>query len=216
MTQITYTDDASFDIDAPTEAIADEAFDVNLTINGYLTATEEFKALEANKKYYGLLEMGSTAELKRNIGSTLIELTSFENEEINLAPEVVGSISDVDTQLTDSGSVALNVDISGVFSDPESDELTYSVSGIDGLTVSDEMISGTLTEVGSFEVTVTASDGANQASTSFAVNVEAAPAEVTPPTVTPPTSSPSSGGGSLGYFVLLFLSLASYRLRKTK
>ncbi|GLX81678.1 S8 family serine peptidase [Thalassotalea eurytherma] len=213
---ITYTDDASFDIDAPIQVVADEAFDVNLTINGYLTASEESKALEANKKYYGLLEMGSTAELKRNIGSTLIELTSFENEEINLAPEVVGSISDVDTQLTDSGNVALNVDISGVFSDPESDVLTYSVSGIDGLSVSDEMISGTLTEVGSFEVIVTASDGANQASTSFAVNVEAAPIVVTPPTVTPPTSSPSSGGGSLGYFVLLFLSLASYRLRKTK
>ncbi|GLX84387.1 hypothetical protein tloyanaT_06390 [Thalassotalea loyana] len=215
VTQIGYTDDPSFDIEAPSSVATDEVFDVNLTINGYLTATEEEQAIEANEVYYGLLEMGSTEGLKRNIGSTLIQLTGIENEEINLAPEVIETIADVDTQLTQSGSVELNVDISGVFSDPESAELTITVAGIDGLTVSGDTISGTLTETGTFELSVTASDGVHQTSTHFNVNVAAAPIVVTPDPEPTPPPAPSSGG-SFGYLLLIALGLLTTRARSIK
>ncbi|QOL26889.1 S8 family serine peptidase [Thalassotalea sp. LPB0316] len=211
VTKINNLSVSSFDIETPENIETNQVFDLTLTINGYVTQAENVNALEANEKYYGLLEIGSAAGSTTDIGSTLIELTSYENEAINLAPEVIGSIADVDVQLSSSGSAQLSVDISGVFSDPENDNLTYTVSGIEGLSVTDEVISGTLTQVGNYNVTVTASDGTNDTSVSFTVDVSAAPVPETPKPETPAPTPPSSGGGSLAYFTLLLLALVTRR-----
>ena len=69
--QIAYTEAASFDIDAPTEVAQGEAFDVEMSINGYLDGSE-LSALAEGESYYGLLELGSSTIFKRNIGATLM------------------------------------------------------------------------------------------------------------------------------------------------
>ncbi|MEW6999429.1 S8 family serine peptidase [Colwelliaceae bacterium BS250] len=75
---IHYSDAPSFDIDAPIVVAKDELFDINLNVTG-IVSDIGLNEVEAGDKYYGLVEIGTTMQLKRNVGQTLISVTGSEN-----------------------------------------------------------------------------------------------------------------------------------------
>jgi len=212
ITHVNYSNQASFDITAPSQVAQDEIFDISLTVNGYLDDSQTLQPLEADATYYGLLELGTTPDLKRNVGATLIKVQGLTPVEVplNTAPTVANPLSHVETELSDTGSVAFSVDLTDVFTDAEHDTLTYSVSGLDALSIDGMTLSGSLTEAGTFEVVVTASDAEFSVSTTFTLTVAAAPV-VLPPVVVEPSQS---SGGALGYALLMLIITAGWRARK--
>ena len=98
--------------------------------------------------------------------------------------------------------------MSNVFADAENDELSYSVSGLDALSIDGMTLSGTLTQTGTFEVVVTASDAEFSVASEFTLTVANAPEVVVP--VEPGNSS---GGGALGMGWLLIMLAAGLRQR---
>ncbi|WP_394229548.1 S8 family serine peptidase [Shewanella colwelliana] len=212
LTQVNYSSQASFDIEAPSSVAQDEVFNLTVTVNGYLDDSQTLMPLEEGEVYYGLLELGTTANLVRNIGGTLIKVEGLAPVEIplNTAPTVANPLSHVDTELTNTGSVAFSVDLTDVFADAENDTLAYRVSGLDALSIDGMTLSGSLTEAGTFEIVVTASDAEFSVSTTFILTVAAAP-EVLPPVIVEPNQS---GGGALGYALLMLIIAAGWRARK--
>jgi len=75
---IKYSEQPSFDIDVPESVAQNETFDINLSINGSLSETG-FKSMESGEKYYGVVEIGTTPDLKHNVGKTLLSITALEN-----------------------------------------------------------------------------------------------------------------------------------------
>ncbi|KIO36420.1 S8 family serine peptidase [Shewanella sp. cp20] len=203
ITHVGYSNQASFDIEAPTQVAQDERFDINLTVNGYLDDSQTLQPLEQDATYYGLLELGTTPDLKRNIGATLIKVKGLAPVEVplNTAPVVANAIADITTQLSPQGGVVVSVDLSEVFSDPEGDALTLSATGVEGITLSGTQLEVSFTSSGEYPIIVTASDGEFETNTQFMVKVAAAPL----PPVEPP--SESTGGGALGLYALLTLLL---------
>ncbi|MDO6678325.1 S8 family serine peptidase [Shewanella sp. 4_MG-2023] len=217
VTHVNYSSQASFDIDAPSTVAQDEEFDVSMTVNGYLDDSQTLTPLEEGEVYYGLLELGTTSNLVRNIGGTLIKVEGLAPVEVpvNTAPTVANPLSDVETELTDSGSVAFSVDLTDVFADAENDTLTYSVSGLDTLSIDGMSLSGSLTEAGTFEIKVTATDGELSAFSMFTLTVAAAP-EVIPPVIEEPTKSSSGGAMGMGWMMLLIMACIRQRKRVQK
>ncbi|WP_076540815.1 S8 family serine peptidase [Shewanella sp. UCD-KL21] len=217
LTHVGYTNEASFDVDAPVAVAQDEEFDVTLTVNGYLDDSESLEPLAENEVYYGLVELGTKANLKRNIGATLVKVEGLAPVEVpvNTAPTVVNPLSNIETELTDSGSVAFTVDLTDVFADAESEELTYSVTGLDSLSINGMTLSGSLTEAGTFEIKVTATDGELSAFSMFTLTVAAAP-EVIPPVIEEPTKSSSGGAMGMGWMMLLIMACIRQRKRVQK
>ncbi|ABO22806.1 S8 family serine peptidase [Shewanella loihica] len=210
ITHVNYSNQASFDITAPSQVAQDERFDVSLSVNGYLDDSLSLQPLEAGETYYGLLEMGTTSELKRNIGATLIKVKGLEPVEVpqNTAPVLANPIADLQTQLSEQGSAVVSLDLSQVFSDAEGDTLTLSATGVEGITLDGTQLEMNFTASGEYPIVISASDGELSTETQFTVTVTAAP--IVP--VEPP--SESSGGGSLGYFTLLLLGLSGLRRRQ--
>ena len=93
--------------------------------------------------------------------------------EANNAPTTVGTISD---QALDVGGTAATVDVSGYFSDPDGDTLTYTVSSSDTnvatASVSNATVTVTAVAAGSATITVTATDpGGSTVSQTFSATV---------------------------------------------
>ena len=208
LTHINYTNEASFDIDAPTSVAQDEVFDVTLSVNGFLDDSQTVTPLEEGEVYYGLLELGTTSNLVRNIGGTLIKVTGLAPVEVpvNTAPTVAKPLSDVEAQLSSDGTVSVNIDVSEVFSDAEQQPLTLTASGVEGISLVDNTLSVTFSAAGSYSVTLSASDGEFSVADQFSVIVAAQQA-VTP--VDPPAEK--SSGGALGYALLLLWFTAMLR-----
>ncbi|WP_118136145.1 carbohydrate-binding protein [Oceanicella sp. SM1341] len=110
----------------------------------------------------------------------------------NEAP-VAGTIADQGATEGD----AFTLDISSAFSDADGDALSFTASGLPaGLTLSAAgVLSGTATADGVFEITVTASDGQESASTSFTLTV--APDEPGEQTPFPGPDAPEVDGAPL-------------------
>ena len=89
--------------------------------------------------------------------SNAFDITITAAAPVNQAPTFAGSIADA--TYTEALPIT-ELDVSAFFSDPESDELTFSTSALPtGLSISTEgEISGTPTAAGTTSVTVTASD----------------------------------------------------------
>jgi len=110
-----------------------------------------------------------------------------------------------------SGTVgtAVNIDVSGNFSDPDGDTLTFSGTGApSSLSISAAgVVSGTpvAADVGTHSITITATDpGGLSASDTFVLTInEAAP----PPPPPPPPPSSGGGGGSLNLWELVAAAL---------
>ncbi|ETX29840.1 carbohydrate-binding protein [Roseivivax isoporae] len=104
--------------------------------------------------------------------------TLTQQAPVNQAP----TASDIAPVVVTEGQ-AIALDVSDAFDDPDGDALSYTVSGLAGLTIgSDGTISGTaplVTGDTSYDVTVTASDGTLSVSETFSLTVEDVPV-VTP------------------------------------
>lgn len=203
LTQITYTSAPSFDIDAPTSVAQDEKFDITLNVNGYLSDNNSVMPLEEGEVYYGLFELGTTAAMKRNVGSTLVKINGLAPVDVpvNRAPEVTLPIADRELQLGSDGKVSLSLNLEGVFTDPDGDVLTLSAEGMTGLTITNQVLAANFTSAGNYLITVSATDGEYVVSTDVNVTVLAQPVIVTPPT------PEKSSGGALGYALFIFLGL---------
>ena len=139
-------------------------------------------------------------------GTTTITVTASDGRltaslsftvKVNRRPTTTGTLSN---RTVNVGSSAFNVLVSGKFSDPDSDTLTFSASSSDTSAATVSESSGTLTvtpkAVGTATITVTATDtGSLSATQTFSVTVTTAP---TPPlTPTPPPTknrSPETKG----------------------
>ena len=108
---------------------------------------------------------------------------------VNRPPEAVGSISDVAVDVDGS----LTVDVSGGFSDPDGDDLTYTAvsdNSAVGVSVSGSSVTVTRSEEGAATVTVTAADPhGGSATQTFEVTIEAV---IEAPVVNSISCSPSS------------------------
>ena len=95
---------------------------------------------------------------------------------VNRGPTTTGTIT---SRTVDVGTSAFDVPVSGKFSDPDGDDLTYSASSADTSAATVSISSGTLTITpktgGSTTITVTASDGRLSASLTFTVTVNRGP-----------------------------------------
>ena len=101
---------------------------------------------------------------------------------------------------TATEGTATNINVSGSFSDPDDDTLTFTAAGLPtSLSLSTAgVLSGTpvAADVGTHSITVTATDpSAATAEDTFSLTVNAA-------TVTPPPKRRKSGGGSFGFLEL--------------
>jgi hypothetical protein len=124
---------------------------------------------------------------------------------------------------TATAGTATNINVSGSFSDPDGDMLTFTATGLPAsLSISTAgVISGTpaAADVGTVSITVTATDpSAATAMDTFSLTVNAAP----PPPPPPPPPPKKSGGGSIGFLelaaaLLLFgFQLTARRRRRTR
>ena len=132
-------------------------------------------------------------------GAFVSDTFTLTVESGNQAPVLDTAIGD----RTATEGVATNIDVSGSFSDPDGDALTFTATGLPAsLSLSTAgVLSGTPVagDVGTISVTVTAADpsGATAMDT-FSLTVNAAPEPPEPPE--PPRRR--SGGGSIGLFEL--------------
>ncbi len=203
ITSIPYNSNSTLEINSPTTVNKGETFDVELSVNGYLNDDDKVTPLVEGQTYYGLLELGSSAVFKRNIGSTLIKVVGGENQFINSPPQQDKEITDLELQLDSNSTVNISVDLTGVFTDTDNDLLTYRVEGLDGLRIEDMKLVGEINKEGIYTVLIIASDGTDEISTSFTISVESAPI----PVPLPPEPSPNKSGGSLGGALLACLML---------
>ena len=108
---------------------------------------------------------------------------------VNRPPEAVGSISDIAVDVDGS----LTVDVSGGFSDPDGDDLTYTAvsdNSAVGVSVSGSSVTVTRSEEGAATVTVTAADPhGGSATQAFEVTIEAV---IEAPVINSISCSPSS------------------------
>ncbi|MBS3796866.1 S8 family serine peptidase [Pseudoalteromonas sp. BDTF-M6] len=202
--QIAYTSEPSFMITAPKTVDTNEYFDIAVTVDGYLEDSV-LTALEEGQSYYGLVEVGTAASLKTNVGSTLLKITGKEPQDPNTAPIVNAALPDVEYQLQNDSPVNVEIDTANVFIDEQQDELTLSVSGAEQLSIENGVIKGSFDKSGSYTVVLSASDGQLNTSTSFKLEIKAAP--VTTPPTQPERESDS--GGSVSIWLLLLAALVS-------
>ena len=170
---IGYSFSQSFDVDAPSVLVQDQVFDINLSVNGVLDSSEAIQPLEADVTYYGLLELGTTAEQKRNIGTTLLTVTSTENFE-NRAPVFEGTTA-IQGEYDFDAPFEFSQDLTLMFTDPDKQALTFElVSDIEGIEIVDNVLNVKLSDVVDSEFTITATDGDASVTATFTVMVELA------------------------------------------
>jgi len=167
VTQVEFNYAPSIDITAPTEVKQDELFDIDLKIKGYLDEQENTLQLQEGELYYGLIEVGTLSDLKRNVGATLVRVEGIAS--VNTAPQIVNQIQDIEIQQLPLESYQLTLPIGDVFIDEQEDELNLSVSGVEGIVVVDNTLTAMISNPGEYIISVTASDGDLSTSMQFKV-----------------------------------------------
>lgn len=167
VTQVEFNYAPSIDITAPTEVKQDELFDIDLKIKGYLDEQENTLQLQEGELYYGLIEVGTLSDLKRNVGATLVKVEGIAS--VNTAPQIVNQIQDIEIQQLPLESYQLTLPIGDVFIDEQEDELNLSVSGVEGIVVVDNTLTAMISNPGEYIISVTASDGDLSTSMQFKV-----------------------------------------------
>ena len=116
-----------------------------------------------------------------------------QNPPANTAP----SVTNPGTQ---NNLVSDNINLAIVATDVDNDPLTYSASGLPtGLSINNTsgLISGTVTTVGNFNVTVTVNDGTDNSVINFVWDVAQNPPANTAPSVTNPGNQSNTEGSSI-------------------
>ena len=102
------------------------------------------------------------------LATSTFNITFAEGELPNRAPVAEAAVADEDVAL----GAPVDIDVSNVFSDPDGDALALQATGLpQGVTLNGTSITGTPTTPGTFNVTVTASDGEFTASDTFTLTV---------------------------------------------
>ncbi|MEO0816567.1 MAG: putative Ig domain-containing protein [Pseudomonadota bacterium] len=102
------------------------------------------------------------------LASSSFVVTYTEGEIPNRAPVVSTAVADEDVAL----GAAVDIDVSNVFTDPDNDGLALQANGLpQGLSFNGTSITGTPAAAGTFNITVTASDGEFTASDTFTLTV---------------------------------------------
>ncbi|MEL6566878.1 MAG: putative Ig domain-containing protein [Pseudomonadota bacterium] len=102
------------------------------------------------------------------LASSSFVVTYSEGEIPNRAPVVSTAVADEDVAL----GAAVDIDVSNVFTDPDNDGLDLQANGLpQGLSFNGTSITGTPAAAGTFNITVTASDGEFTASDTFTLTV---------------------------------------------
>ncbi|WP_394175355.1 S8 family serine peptidase [Thalassotalea litorea] len=198
---IEYASGESFDIDMPSQVGQDEKFDISLTINGAME-NGELMPLEEGQNYYGLLELGTTASQKRNIGSTLLKVTGKAPVEfVNSPPEINQPPANQSYQLDSNNQVSIEIDVSNVFIDPDQDPLTLTVSGADNLAINLGVLSGSFSKPGTYTIELSADDGSDIVTANFDITIVAAPV------IEPPKPEKGSSGGTQSPLSILLIAI---------
>ena len=127
----------------------------------------------------------------------------------DIAPVLVSEFDGVTVEVSES----IEINAAEHFNDIEGDVLTFAAEGLPtgvNIEATTGMITGAASATGSFDVSVTASDGANQVSSTFSITVNAQP------TVEPPKKKKSSGSFGFGLIALagLFGAIRRRSMRK--
>ena len=142
-----------------------ESGSITVTPNGNNSVTVNMSSAPSSPLNYTGIET--------TVGESLVMFPQDPDQ--NQAPAIVGKIP---AQLLRVGSSAATVDVSGYFSDPDNDTLTYTAStnnaSVTTVGVSGSTVTITPSSAGRSTVTVTANDGSLTATQTIAVAVEVA------------------------------------------
>ena len=139
-----------------------------------------------------------------SVGET--EDISIKVNDVNdIAPvineDVVTEMPAIELSFDEGSSSEFEIDFTGVFSDQENDALTFSVlgDGFKSLTLEGMKVIGEVSEEGTHQVTLTATDGINEVSH----NIEVTASVVLAPIPAPVVEEKKSSSGSFGFASLL-------------
>ncbi|WP_083927043.1 putative Ig domain-containing protein [Colwellia piezophila] len=122
---------------------------------------------EVNKSFVVTLQTQSG-----NTWGTSTDVMVRLNNLNDTAPQLAADLADVKVSITNDALASINIDLSGTFIDFEGETLSYSATDLpEGVVISENSITGEISTAGEYTITVTASNGLNQASTSFQVLV---------------------------------------------
>lgn len=156
---------------------------------------------EGTKEY----ELKFVMQQSNAIGKTTsvtIQVSNVNDISPTVSADVAASIALTSLTLSNNDNAGFTINLDGLFSDAEGDGLTYTVAGssaLSKLAISGNVLSGKVSEAGSYSITVTASDGVNATSHELMVDV---------------AEKPKSSGGSTGFIILMLSGLAGLFRRK--
>ena len=137
-----------------------------------------------------------------NRDTQVVDLIVYVNNRNDIAPIATQELAEI------TGTVGENISasVSSSFSDSEGDGITFTANDLpSGLQMTRSgKIEGTLQSAGSYQVTITGSDGVNTTSANQVIKV-ALRTQALEPT---PVDEESTNGGSTGLYFLLFAGLA--------
>jgi len=176
-------------------SIVGAPFAINQETNELYVANPEALDFEVSDSFVVTLQTqsGNTWGTPSDVMVRLINVN-------DTAPQLTADLADVAVSITNDALASMNVDLSGAFIDFEGETLSYSATGLpEGVVISGNIISGEISTAGEYTITVTASNGANESSTSFQVVV---------------TDDTTSSGGSFAWLTIGLAGLLFNRRRK--
>lgn len=197
---IGYSENQSFDLVIST-ALPGNPFAINQETQELYVANPAALDFENQKSFVVQIVpiQGQTSGLPQDVTVTINDVNDIAPE---LIVEVYASRASQMVMIDKSDVAEFTIDLSGMFVELEGQALTYSVSGsgLVNLSVDGTMVSGSVTEEGSYTATVTASDGMHEVMADFSVIAE--------------KESKTDGSGSLGGMLVALAGLLMFRRRK--
>lgn len=155
-----------------------------------------------NQTEFELVVQGREGNTMGTPQSVMVYINNMNDVAPEVMTDVVASIPAVDLLISGDAASAFSIDFAGVFVESEGQALTYSVSapGLSGVSINGTTITGSVSEAGSYVVTVTASDGIHEVSANFNVSAE--------------VEDTGGSSGSMGGLLAVLAGFAAFRRRK--
>ncbi|MBW8192211.1 S8 family serine peptidase [Neiella marina] len=143
------------------------------------------------------------SRLSNNVGMTtpvIINVANVNDMAPTVSESVAANLSVMNITFDPKVGHAFSYDISGLFSDAEGDMVTISVasSSLDGVSIEQEALVGSIEEPGEYQVVLSATDGVHETQHTMSI-------------VATKSASSGSGGGSMGFILLPLLGLLYLR-----